>query len=85
MQGTGIQKLKCNHLETIMSPFCRNIQNPKCEICDKQFKRKDHLKRHIRAVHEKKRPHKCSVCGASFSHKANMKSHIAIVHKEEKD
>ena len=38
------------------------------------------LKKHISAVHEKKKPHLCQTCGVSFANKGNLTKHIAAVH-----
>ena len=48
------------------------------------------LKKHIDAVHEKKKTHLCSLCGScllsnhTFSNSGNLNAHIASVHEGEK-
>ena len=41
-----------------------------------------HLRGHIEAVHEGKKPFQCNICDASFSHKGHMNSHIERFHKQ---
>ena len=40
-----------------------------CPNCQNPFQNKTALKRHIEAVHEKKRPHTCVICNESFAQK----------------
>ena len=58
----------------------------KCARCAKTFKLPHHLKRHIEAVHDKKKSFKCRVpsCRKSFTEKANLKQHIEGVHQGKK-
>ena len=39
------------------------------------------LKRHIEAVHEKKRPFECTVCHERFGQKAHLVTHMKGKHK----
>ena len=34
----------------------------KCEICDKEFKNNDGLKKHINVVHNFEKEHQCVIC-----------------------
>ena len=45
-----------------------------CELCGKIFRNKLVLKRHIRHVHEKLKPHICDVCGKAFTEKTWLRS-----------
>lgn len=40
------------------------------------------LTKHIRTVHEKRRPFACGVCGASFGLKSDLKRHDSAVHAD---
>ena len=40
------------------------------------------MNKHVRAVHEGKKPFMCEVCGSKFSEKGDLSSHIAIVHEK---
>lgn len=46
-----------------------------CPECDKQFKRLEHLKRHIRSVHSNIRPFHCKYCD-KFSRSDNLAQHL---------
>ena len=44
-------------------------------MCDKRFSDSSNLARHVRAVHEKMKPHKCSDCGKAFAEAAKLSDH----------
>lgn len=50
----------------------------KCEQCGKAFKRSEHLKRHIRSIHNQERPFTCLQCNKKFSRNDNLQQHIKI-------
>jgi len=54
------------------------------EGCAKRFKQLGHLKDHIKAVHEKVKPHKCPVvqCDYRCTQRSNIKKHVLTHHKE---
>ncbi|TIB71320.1 hypothetical protein E3Q24_02398 [Wallemia mellicola] len=47
----------------------------KCDICDKAFKRDEHLRRHKRS-HTKERPYVCEICHKSFTRSDNLAVHF---------
>ncbi|RLV94588.1 Zinc finger protein MSN4 [Spathaspora sp. JA1] len=47
-----------------------------CMECEKQFKRSEHLKRHIRSVHSNIRPFHCKYCEKKFSRSDNLAQHL---------
>lgn len=47
-----------------------------CPECEKQFKRLEHLKRHIRSVHSNIRPFHCKYCDKKFSRSDNLAQHL---------
>jgi len=67
-----------------------NHEKIKLHKCDAFFHRVKLLKKHIDAVHEKKKTHLCSLCGScllsnhTFSNSGNLNAHIASVHEGKK-
>ncbi|XP_071043245.1 uncharacterized protein [Parasteatoda tepidariorum] len=53
-----------------------------CEICNKKFTRKAHLKRHLR-IHEPDRPYKCSFCEYRGCERSDITKHL-LVHETPK-
>lgn len=47
-----------------------------CPYCQREFKRKTHLKDHVRLVHEGLRPYKCDFCQRSFGLARTLRIHI---------
>ena len=57
----------------------------KCDQCDKTFKRKFQLQRHIKTVHcdcELKKQFKCSQCDLTYKTPDTLRRHIKEKHKE---
>ena len=52
-------------------------RNWQCELCHNRFSRKDHLAKHVSAVHEKIRPFECVQCGQ----KCKFKKRSLNIHK----
>eukprot|EP01083_Nonionella_stella_P095404 267842_1 len=50
-----------------------------CKECDKEFKYKSHLERHL-ASHSKNKPFKCSICSKAFGHQYYLQDHIRYNH-----
>lgn len=59
-----------NHLKTHSKK-----KDYKCELCLKDFYRKDHLRDHIANIHKKKKKYKCEICKKLFFKKSNFNSH----------
>lgn len=47
----------------------------KCELCDRRFRRQEHLKRHYRSLHTQDKPFECNECGKKFSRSDNLTQH----------
>ena len=52
------------------------IKPHKCDLCQKQFLKKNTLTLHIQKVHEKRRDFLCTQCAAEFGWKEDLKRHI---------
>ncbi|KAK4150564.1 hypothetical protein C8A00DRAFT_36842 [Chaetomidium leptoderma] len=46
-----------------------------CEICNRRFRRQEHLKRHYRSLHTQDKPFECGDCGKKFSRSDNLAQH----------
>lgn len=57
----------------------------KCTICDKNFKKKEYLRDHLK-IHSGHKSNTCSYCGETFMHRASLarhrqKYHLPIIEK----
>ena len=52
------------------------IKPHRCDLCQKQFIKKNTLTLHIQKVHEKRRDFLCTQCAAEFGWKEDLKRHI---------
>ena len=47
-----------------------------CDICNRRFRRQEHLKRHVRSLHTHDKPFECNECGKKFSRSDNLSQHM---------
>ena len=59
-------------------------RNWQCDTCMNRFSRKDHLAKHVSAVHLKIRPFECGTCGQKFSQKHHLRAHMLARHEDDK-
>ena len=55
-----------------------------CTICSSSLKTRKNLKKHIEAVHEKKKPYQCIICLCCFSRKEHLAKHTNTVHEKKR-
>lgn len=46
-----------------------------CDLCNRRFRRQEHLKRHYRSLHTQDKPFNCHECGKKFSRSDNLAQH----------
>lgn len=46
-----------------------------CDLCNRRFRRQEHLKRHYRSLHTQDKPFECTDCGKKFSRSDNLAQH----------
>ncbi|KAK2598996.1 hypothetical protein QQS21_005530 [Conoideocrella luteorostrata] len=46
-----------------------------CDLCNRRFRRQEHLKRHYRSLHTQDKPFECGECGKKFSRSDNLAQH----------
>ena len=51
----------------------------KCDLCDKTFDNKYHLRHHVKHIHEKE--HKCALCEKAYGSALKLKDHVMSVHE----
>ena len=74
------QQLTMNNLKK----FDENQILFKCEICDKEFKNSNGLKRHFKFVHRLEKEYQCNICQNVYKLKDQLTLHVRSVHDNKK-
>ena len=61
-----------------------NVRNYICKICNKSYKRSDHLRRHMISHHPETNYYECELCLKQFSLNSHLTSHMKNVHGQTK-
>lgn len=56
----------------------------RCETCGKTFGKKNHVARHVQAVHLNVRPYVCPMCAFPFQEKRGLARHLKV-HEKQRD
>ena len=57
-----------------------SIGDIQCDGCEKTFKRRENLERHMKSVHAEKKLFSCGLCTKTFSRKDILVRHVKCVH-----
>lgn len=78
-QPIGSERLSSGR--TVDSYIVEGASGYKCAMCDRAFREKAKLRRHVKRVHEGRRDHKCPTCGKGFKGSDDLRRHIRGVHQ----
>ncbi len=53
-----------------------------CDACGRMFREASALRKHKRAVHEKRKDFECDMCHRRFAEKSNLKKHVLSLHED---
>ena len=53
-----------------------------CEFCEKVFKRRDHLTKHVKSVHVTERNFECGFCAKKYTSETTLKQHVHNSHSQ---
>lgn len=56
----------------------------RCSQCDRAFRERGNLNKHVLSVHQKQKSHTCAQCGKSFAFRDGLLRHISHVHQNER-
>lgn len=58
-------------------------EQKQCSLCEKSFRSRRYLKRHIVRAHSGRKGYPCDICGHTFTEKGSMLRHIQVVHNKQ--
>ena len=82
-----VEELDTEMRENVHEGNNQNVNDNKkyqCSFCDKSYADIFSLERHVKSIHEGKKPFHCTKCDARFSQIHGLKDHIAIIHEKKK-
>jgi len=65
-----------------MASPCEELPH-KCPLCEKAFRKKYALERHLKSLLHQQTHYKCSICGRAFKTKVSFERHLQKVHSDE--
>ncbi|XP_026812108.1 zinc finger protein 436-like [Rhopalosiphum maidis] len=77
MHSQVCKAINNRNVHNIPTRSTRDTMPPRfpCDVCEKKFKRKEHLIQH-RKLHTGERPYSCETCSKSFSRKEHLMRHM---------
>ena len=54
----------------------------KCESCNKEFNKKQIMRRHMKYIHEGQRNFSCKICAYQAYQSSDLKLHVKRIHKD---
>lgn len=72
------------YTNSISSSVGGGIERYACNKCNRSYRNKNHLYRHVRYECDRKKRYQCGICLKDFYRKDNLKTHISYKHSEYK-
>ena len=87
-QKEGKKPLVCSRKSSgrknVLEVVYKGEKSFKCAFCDKTFKQKGYMNKHISAVHEMRKKFVCSRKSSKFARKQDLERHNQVVHEDKR-